>query len=260
MGSENRDFVIERLERKLAEKEEEIETISNKLHDSIMKELREDLKNDLDINNRLVKIEQKVQELASNMSGIMDELLDQKSQIRNLGTGSSKPTPEPFKVTATQDPFKPPAPKATEGSTQTNKGNLADTLFGNKRTETAAIPEKKFTEPAVPEMKTATQGTSSGSQWSKLVDPNEVNMEIRDIGAREPVQEPPASIPAEYIVADGGDVPGNRSHSVPPEDECEYIVAEEGTPSRTLSETEYETVEDRDDEDTVVTTTRRKPL
>lgn len=260
MSSENRDFVIERLERKLAEKEEEIETISNKLHDSIMKELREDLKNDLDINNRLIKIEQKVQELSSNVSGIMDELLDQKSQLRSLDTGSSKASPEPFKVTATQDPFKPPAPKATEGTAQTSKGNLANTLFGNKRTETSAVPEKKFTEPAVPEMKAASQGTSSGSQWSKLVDPKEVNMEIREISSREPVQEPPANIQTEYIVAEGGDVPGNRNHSAPAEDECEYIVAEEGKPSRTLSETEYETVEDRDDEDTVVTTTRRKPL
>lgn len=250
MSSENRDFVIERLERKLAEKEEEIETISSKLHDSIMKELREDLKNDLDINNRLIKIEQKVQELSSNMSGIMDELLDQKSQLRNLGTDSSKEASEPFKVTATKDPFKPLAPNTTEGRGQANKGNLANTLFSNKKPETAAVSE----------MKAATHGTSSGSQWSKLVDPNEVNMEIREISCREPVQEPPASIPTEYIVAEGGDAPGNRNHLAPPEDECEYIVAEEGKPSRTLSETEYETVEDRDDEDTVVTTTRRKPL
>ncbi|KGK98301.1 hypothetical protein LI82_11335 [Methanococcoides methylutens] len=256
MSSENRDFVIERLERKLTEKEEEIETISTKLRDSIMKELRENLKNDLDINNRLVMIEQKVQELSSNLSGVMDELLDQKSQIRSMSTTTRKENTEPFKVTATQNPFNPPAPKPVEVSGK--KGQLADSLFGQKKTTPTTIPERNITEPPVPKMTAPESKTSSGSQWSKLVNPNEVNMEIREIRTEEPVQEQIRDIPSEYIVADGIDAPRDRNYSRPPKDECEYIVAEEGKPSRTRSETEYETVEDRDDEDTVVTTTRKK--
>lgn len=258
MSSENRDFVIERLERKLTEKEEEIEAISTKLRDSIMRELREDLKNDLDINNRLVKIEQKVQELTSNLSGVMDELLDQKSQLRSIAPGTPKANPEPLKVTATQDPFKPPAPNPAE--VPGNRGQLADSLFGQKKAASTTVPERTVPEPPVTRMAVPESKPSSGSQWSKLVKPNEVNMEIREIRTEEPVQEQTRDIPSEYIVADGIDAPRDSNYSRPPEDECEYIVAEEGKPSRTRSETEYETVEDRDDEDTVVTTTRRKPF
>ncbi|SES62398.1 hypothetical protein SAMN04488587_0112 [Methanococcoides vulcani] len=258
MSSENRDFVIERLERKLTEKEEEIETISTKLRDSIMRELRENLKNDLDINNRLIKIEQKVQELSSNLSGIMDELLDQKSQLRSMNPATRKSEPEQFKVTATQDPFNSPSPKPAGVSG--NKGQLADSLFGQKKAAPTTIPERTIPEPPVPKMTPPGSKPSSGSQWSKLVNPNEVNMEIREIRTEEPAQEKTRDIPSEYIVADGIDAPRNSNYSRPPENECEYIVAEEGKPSRTRSETEYETVEDRNDEDTVVTTTRKKPF
>jgi hypothetical protein len=256
MSSENRDFVIERLERKLTEKEEEIETISTKLRDSIMKELRENMKNDLDINNRLVKIEQKVQELSSNLSGVMDELLDQKSQLRSMSTTTRKENTEPFKVTATQDPFSTPAPKPAEVSG--NKGQLADSLFGQKKATPTTIPERAIPDPPAPKMTAPESKPSSGSQWSKLVNPNEVNMEIREIRNEEPAQEQIRDIPSEYIVADGIDAPRDSNYSRRPENECEYIVAEEGKPPRTRSETEYETVEDRDDEDTVVTTTRKK--
>ncbi|WP_445474954.1 hypothetical protein ACT9XH_11450 [Methanococcoides methylutens] len=256
MSSENRDFVIERLERKLTEKEEEIETISTKLRDSIMRELRENLKNDLDVNNRLVKIEQKVQELSSNLSGVMDELLDQKSQLRAMSTTSRKESQEPFKVTATQNPFNPPEPKPAEIAI--NKGQLADSLFSQKKTAPTTIIERTIPEPPVPKMTAPESRPSSGSQWSKLVNPNEVNMEIREIRTEEPAKEQIRDIPSEYIVADGLDAPRDSNYSRRPKDECEYIVAEEGKPSRTRSETEYETVEDRDDEDTVVTTTRRK--
>lgn len=85
MNSENRDFIIERLERQLKEKEAEIEDIKTTLRDSILREIRSDLKSDLDINNRIVQLEQKVQALSSNVNGIMDELFDQKSMIRSLG-------------------------------------------------------------------------------------------------------------------------------------------------------------------------------
>ncbi|WP_440953265.1 hypothetical protein [Methanococcoides sp. FTZ1] len=258
MGSENRDFVIERLERKLAEKEEEIEIISSKLHDSIVKELRKEMKSDLDINNRLVKIEQKVQEISSNLSGIMEELLDQKSQLRSLSRPAPKTEQNPFETISIQNPFNSPAQKTEEIPVTTNKGNLADTLFGQKKAEPAARPLMGFTDSPLPEMKEPIRETTSTPQWSKLVDPKEVNMEIRDISHPEPIQETARNIATEYIVAEGGDVPANSNYPTPRGDECEYIIAEEGSPSRTLSESEYETVEDRNDEDTVITTTRRK--
>ena len=58
MSVENRDFVIERLERQLQDKDNEFEELKVTLRDSIMTELRRDLQNDLDMNNRLTKIEQ----------------------------------------------------------------------------------------------------------------------------------------------------------------------------------------------------------
>lgn len=299
MSAENRDFVIERLEKKLAEKDEEIETMGSTLRDSIMRELRNDLKNDLDINNRLNKIEQDVKELSSNISGMLDELLDQKSQLRSLVDTSSKTGVKVAK--ATNDVASSAAAQVPVGSTPDSISRLTDSLFGKRShsspNETSPSPNVQAAEskPTAPrewpgESKAATSGawpgearptasqsppssnsqntsnspsspTPPSSSWGNLADSGGVNMNIREVESEEPPQRKVESVPSEYIVAsDVGFSTGPAITPRPKSDDCEYIVAEEGESLRRRSETEFETVEDRDDEDTVITTTRKKSL
>lgn len=82
MNGENKDFIIKNLEKKLREKELEIEDMKKSIHDSLLDELR----NDLDFDNRILKLENKVQELTNNYNGVMNELLDQKSLINLLSS------------------------------------------------------------------------------------------------------------------------------------------------------------------------------
>ncbi|ABE52407.1 hypothetical protein [Methanococcoides burtonii] len=258
MSAEDRDFVIERLERKLFEKEGEMEVMSTTLRDSIMRELRNDLKNDLDINNRLNKIEQDVKELSSNISGMMDELLDQKSQLRSLGKDSPR-SDIGFAKSVTDMAFDAPAQKPVEVVPET-KARLTDSLF-SRRSVPNTVVGGSTSDQKIQEARSPVSQTSSGSNWGNLINSGEVNMNIREIKAEEPVQGQQDNIPSEYIVANDMRTPFKRSAPpTPKNDDCEYIVAEEGEPLRRRSETELETVEDRDGEDTVITTTRRRSL
>ena len=112
MNGENRDFIIERLERQLREKETEIDEIKRSLRDSILTELRSEFKNDLDINNRLSKVENRIQELANNLNGVMDELLDQKSLIRSFKKSALERREQDSSTS-----LQPPAPVATRETT-----------------------------------------------------------------------------------------------------------------------------------------------
>ncbi|MDA0524935.1 hypothetical protein [Methanococcoides alaskense] len=258
MSAENRDFVIERLERKLVEKEVGMEAISTNLRDSIMRELRNDLKNDLDINNRLNRIEQDVKELSSNINGMMDELLDQKSQLRSL----RKDLPRSdlgFAKSITDMAFDVSAQKPLE-AVPGSKIRLTDSLFGQRSVPKPAV-EVPVPDLKAQEARSPVSQTSSGSNWGNLINSGEINMKIREIKVEEPVQSPQDSIPSEYIVANDMRSPFERSTPpTPKNDDCEYIVAEDGKSLSRRSETELETVEDRDGEDTVITTTRRRSL
>jgi hypothetical protein len=63
----------------------------------------------------------------------------------------------------------------------------------------------------------------------------------------------------EYIIAESDDARSFRrkERNAPQASSCEFIVAKDNV-SRKRSETDYESVETRDDEDAVVTVTRRK--
>lgn len=124
MNTENRDFVIERLERQLKEKETELDDIKTNLRESILREIRSDLKNDLDFNNRITQLEHKFQSLSSNLNGIMDELLDQKSMIRSLkdqyvsnkNKVETKVTPKVEKSISEEPAADVPSPIASPGA------------------------------------------------------------------------------------------------------------------------------------------------
>ena len=84
MISENRDILIERLENKLSEKEREIYEMHDSLKESIITELREGLKDDLDFDKRISNLEKKVKDMGLAYDGVMKELLDQKTLIQDF--------------------------------------------------------------------------------------------------------------------------------------------------------------------------------
>lgn len=281
MNSENRDFIIERLERQLKEKEAKIEDIKTTLCDSILREIRSDLKSDLDINNRIVQLEQKVQALSSNLNGIMDELLDQKSMIRSLGELSvskhkseehrpEEPRSEEIKPVQ-ENPVEKTEPKLyrpdPEPVTQVEE---ADTPEEQPPYETPVIaaPVKPYTPPqmAAPPRRSENSNVSIRSneeapaqqQGRGLRSPGNLRFNIRDAApaVRPEVEEPEPS--SEYIVAETDDEREMRTRGKGPHEHCDYIVADEESKRRQQTENEYETVEAREDEDAVITITRRK--
>jgi hypothetical protein len=84
MISENRDILIERLEHKLSEKEREIDEMRDSLKESIITELREGMKDDLDFDKRMSNLEKKVKDMGLAYDGVMKELLDQKIVIQDF--------------------------------------------------------------------------------------------------------------------------------------------------------------------------------
>ncbi|RLG37549.1 MAG: hypothetical protein DRN91_05170 [Candidatus Alkanophagales archaeon] len=76
-----RDILLERLERKLAEKEKEVEELrrmlSSKTVEEIKKELREEFKRDLK------SVEAKIAELSKSVETLMNEILFIKSEMKS---------------------------------------------------------------------------------------------------------------------------------------------------------------------------------
>jgi hypothetical protein len=223
MEAGQRDFVIERLEKQLLQKNEEIEHVKINLRDTILRELRDELRSDLEINNRLIRLEQKVQELTSNINGIMDELLDQKSMIQGLkGEGDKKP----------ENPRRP---------------GISETLF----------PPREKTEPETEPESDAE--TVPNSKPEPIRPRRTMNFNIRDIGETKPEDEAPEEEhETDYIVASAKETEPEKTDTDIHNEDCEYIIAEEKNTFRRKEESEFETVENREDEDSVITTTRRK--
>ena len=84
MISENRDILVERLEQKLVAKEREINELKSSIKESIVEELREGMKEDLDFDKRISVLENKLSDISQSYNGVMKELLDQKTIIRDI--------------------------------------------------------------------------------------------------------------------------------------------------------------------------------
>ena len=84
MISENRDILVERLEHKLVAKEREINELKSSIKESIVEELREGMKEDLDFDKRISVLENKLRDISQSYNGVMKELLDQKTIIRDI--------------------------------------------------------------------------------------------------------------------------------------------------------------------------------
>lgn len=221
MEAGQRDFVIERLEKQLLQKNEEIERMKSTLRDSIIRELRDELRGDLEINNRLIRLEQKVQELGNTMNGIMDELLDQKSMIQCM------------KSTEKEVNVEPP-----------QHSGIAETLFAHQGTP---IREEKVEEPS----------KELGIDRPR----RSMHFNIKDLDTGENVEDvSPAGDEQEddYIIASDDKGYSRQNTDTEKSHQCEYIIAEEQGPITRKKESEFETVENRDNEDTVITTTHKK--
>jgi hypothetical protein len=266
--NENRDFIIERLERQLKEKEAELDDIKNTLRDSILREIRSDLKSDFDVNNRIVNLEHKLQALTSNLNGIMDELLDQKSMIRSLSEISvSKQRKEEIK---------PPVPveKAAERMVEKVEPRLyrhepEQDNPQSRATHSGPIitaPVRQFVppQPSIPANRAnvSVRSTAESQNASRSVDGRSANvrLNIRETAPQVETKPPQRTQSrSEYIIAETDDERKLRKNVPEPRNSCDYIVAEDVNQARRKkAEPEYETVESRDNEDAVVTVTRRK--
>jgi hypothetical protein len=287
MNTENRDFVIERLERQLKEKEAEIDDIKTNLRESILREIRSDLKNDLDFNNRIAQLERKVQSINSNLNGIMDELLDQKSMIRALKEHPVSKERK-FEPKATPDFTPDPAPKVEKPVTEAEPVEFASpkvyrpepkpvstSASASKPKSASPSPMVPPSNPSVPKEPASHASQSSPKVSIRSAEPESVSRKgptsqssnmsfnVREVPS---VKQPEVSEPepqSEYIIAETDDERQMRLNrtSRQERDSCNYIVAEEDEPDSCNDDNEgsdYETVEAREDEDAVIMTSTRK--
>jgi hypothetical protein len=261
----------------LKEKEAELEDIKNTLRDSILREIRSDLKSDFDVNNRIVNLEHKIQSLASNLNGVMDELLDQKSMIRSLSeiSASRQQKKEEFKPQVTVE-------KAVEKAVEKSVEKMEPRLYRHEpenepepprarasplsATPIITAPVRQFVppQPAIPanraNVSVRSTEQSRTDSFNTVGRPANARLNIREAAPQveaKPLQRPQSR--SEYIVAETDDERKMRKTLPEPHNSCDYIVAEdENRARRKQTETDYETVESRDNEDTVITVTRRK--
>ena len=253
MSTENRDLIIERLERQLVDKEREYEEIKASLRESILRELRREFQNDLDLNNRISKLEQKLTELSSNVTGIMDELLDQKTVLRSASrvlekSETAAKSQQPSVVqrpSAVPEPWPAPAPPVSAPPP-----------------EQPAYMKSPFPKTRPPASSSTVQTRDVPTSTPRKPQTN-VHLNIRDAAPKPEPKPPERETKTEYIVArsdkrsNESSVPSLQKHHIPPVvNTGEYIVAEDQKTRRTVSHTPYEDVESREDEDVEIITTR----
>ena len=280
MNTENRDFVIERLERQLKEKETELDDIKNNLRESILREIRSDLKNDLDFNNRIVQLERKVQTLSSNLNGVMDELLDQKSMIRSMKElpvfrekkVEQKSPVEPVKESAVPPAApkvyrpepKPVAPSATPSQPQPVSPSSAIPSSPSPSFRSASAETSPSGKPFNSKVSIRSDESEPASENVQPASSPNLRFNVREVPSIKQPEMPEPERRSEYIIAETNDERKLRIDRTSRQDmnSCKYIVAEEGDSScedeKEDATSKYETIEAREDEDAVVIVTRRK--
>lgn len=295
MNTENRDFVIERLERQLKEKEAELDDIKTNLRESILREIRSDLKNDLDFNNRIAQLERKVQSLSSNLNGIMDELLDQKSMIRSLKESSvsnerkvepkttpslaanltPNPAPKVEKPVSEAAPveyssprvYRPePKPVSASSSASQPKSVSPSSMVPPSNLSVPKEPAS-YASQSHPKVSIRSAEPEPFSRQTPTSQSSNMRFNVREVPSVKRPEIPEPEPRSEYIIAETDDERQMRLNrtSRQERDSCNYIVAEEDKPASRNDNThnnedsDYDSIEAREDEDAVImTTTRRK--
>lgn len=282
MNTENRDFVIERLERQLKDKEAELDDIKTNLRESILREIRSDLKNDLDFNNRIAQLERKVQSISSNLNGIMDELLDQKSMIRSLKELSvpkdipvpdekkidTKAVPEVEKPAPAEAPVELSSPRVyrPEPKPVASSANAPQPVKDSPSVNPPlkpTVPKESAQQPSKPKPRVSIRSAEPEHVSRENQKPSASNMRfnVREVPSVKQPEVPEPEPDSEYIIAETDDERQLRLNRTSRQevDSCNYIVAEEDTPGSCNDESsDYEIVEAREDEDAVIMTSTRK--
>lgn len=271
MNNEKRDLVIERLERQLAEKDREFEHIKKTVKDSIIDELQRDIQNDPDVNDRLRKLESRVQEISNNLNGVMNELLDQKSVIRALKSRYEQDNGNDAGLKARQSK---PDNSFSEipGSFPSRLQSFeTDSVSDPPRSgmESAAVREGSSQKPET--VRNQEQPISERAEKNDPLDNNarfrKVRFNIRDAHSQPSDHkhaEENKNDESEYIIAESCDNPdfiNNRPKNASSDyknETSEYIIADDNRARKKRKESEQESVESREGEDAVITTTYRK--
>ncbi|AEH61832.1 conserved hypothetical protein [Methanosalsum zhilinae DSM 4017] len=272
MNNEKRDLVIERLERQLAEKDREFEHIKKTVKDSIIDELQRDMQNGSDVNDRLRKLESRVQEISNNLNGVMNELLDQKSVIRTLKSRFEQDNGSDIGIKVRQsgpdNDFSENAPESFPTRVQSFEADSVSD-FPRSGLESAAVRDAPSQKPET--VKKEKQPFSDRTEKNDPLDNNarfrKVRFNIRD--AHNPPSdnknaEENKNDESEYIIAESCDNPdfiNNRPKNAPNDckkETSEYIIADDNRAGKKRMESELESVESREGEDAVITTTYRK--
>lgn len=266
MGNENRDFVIERLEKQVAEKEQEIKKIKDSLKDSIIEEIHQEL----DINNlknngstedveelekRVGNLEDKVKELGKTLEGMMEELLDQKSILKNLENQSQTPTSNGYE-------------SGNSSNTKSLDSNDIDSGYASFSGDTSGSKISEYTKKFTGKNDQNVDESASGSytqiqeidtiqlQEQQEESENNVSVEpeyiIAESGEKNHKKKPSMENSSEYIIAESGEK-GSSKKGRPKRKSNEYIVAD-GDDSSTHNPEPEEKVEHREDEDAEIIT------
>jgi hypothetical protein len=221
----------------------------------------------------------------------MDELLDQKSMIRSLKEVSvskeikvepkatpslasnlisnptpkvEKPVPEAAPVEYSSPRVYRPEPKPVSASTNASKPKSVSPL-SMVPPSIPSVPKEpaSYASQSNPKVSIRSAEPESVSRQTPAQSPN-MRFNVREVPTVKQPEMPEPEPRSEYIIAETDDERQMRLNrtSRQERDSCNYIVAEEDKPAScndNNEDSDYESVEAREDEDAVImTTTRRK--
>lgn len=261
MSIENRDFVIERLEKQVAEKDNEIKKIKDSLKDSIIEEIHQELDvqnvhntvtDDADeLEKRVDNLEDKVKELGKTLDGMMEELLDQKSILISLENQSQTPHHHSETVNSS---------KTESLVTEDVKTKPIDNPSGSKISEYT----RRFTGKNNQNLRTntATKHESVPGQPQdqslddEIGEPDKSEYIIAESGDKKTHKSKSSPSGSEYIIAESGEK-GSSKKEHPKRKSKEYIVADGQEYSNVPEKEENENVESREDDDAEIITNNK---
>ena len=261
MSSENRDFVIERLEKQVAEKDNEIKKIKNSLKDSIIEEIHQEIdvqnvhnngKGDVDeLKKRVDNLEDKVKELGKTLDGMMEELLDQKSVLKSLENQSQTPHTHSETINSSKTESLDSDDIKTEAIGNSSESKISEytrrfTGKNNQNIHTNTAKKQEL-EPEQPQ---------NQSLDDEIEESDESEYIIAESGDKKPHKNKSSTYSSEYIIAESGEK-GSSKKGRPKRQSKEYIVADGQESSSVPEKEEKENVESREDEDAEIITNNK---
>ena len=262
MSSENRDFVIERLEKQIAEKDNEIKKIKDSLKDSIIEEIHQEIDVHQNVHNngtgdvdelkkRVDNLEYKVKELGKTLDGMMEELLDQKSVLKSLENQSQTPQTHSETINSSKteslvsddiktEPIGNPSGSKISEYTRRFTGKNNQNLHTNTETKQDSEPEQPQDQ----------------SLDDEIEESDESEYIIAESGDKKSHKNKSSSSSSEYIIAESGEK-GSSKKGRSKKKSKEYIVADGRESSNVPENDDKENVESRESEDAEIITNNK---